>query len=392
MSEVSRVLHLIRKSTHLNASFILNQITNHINYSPFVGFYEQRSKEFDGGFSNSQNFDFEIISLNSRNGFLEKLRFKVLKQISSKAVSQIKEIIDEKKPKVVHLHYGTDAGLYLRHLKDSEIPTVVSFYGYECSGFPKIAFGLGKWYLKKFVFKYCTFVFAMSEDMKKDLIALGCPEDKVIVHYYGTDVNHFYSERSHVDKKKLDFLIISGFTPQKGHKYLIEAFALAYERNKNITLTIVGAGPLEQEIKNDIGRYELNDVVKTPGAVVYGSKDHLNLFNTHDVFIHPSITDTNGDKEGIPGSLVEAMAAGLPVISTFHAGIPYVLENGKDGLLVEEKDAHALGDAILRIASDLEMRKNLARSAQKRALMELDLKKNEKNLERIYDMASARSN
>lgn len=387
-----KVLHLIRKNSQLKASFILNQIQNHDHYQPVAAYYEERNNGFDGGFSNSKNLDFEIIPLNTRDGFLEKLQFKLLKQISLKAASQIKAIINEKQPKIVHLHYGTDAGLYLRHLKESGIPTVVSFYGYECSGFPKTAFGLGKWYLRMLVFKYCTFVFAMSEDMKKDLIALGCPEDKVIVHYYGTDVNHFYSERSHVDKKNLDFLIISGFTPQKGHKYLIEAFGSAYKKNKNISLTIVGAGPLEQEIKNDIGRFELNDVVKTPGAVEYGSKDHLDLLNTHDVFIHPSITDTNGDKEGIPGSLVEAMAAGLPVISTFHAGIPYVMENGKEGLLVEEKNAQALSDAILRIASDLEMRKNLARSAQKRALMELDLKKNEKNLERIYDMAAARSN
>jgi colanic acid/amylovoran biosynthesis glycosyltransferase len=293
-------------------------------------------------------------------------------------------MIRKQPPDVIHLHYGTDAGLYLSFLYELNIPTFVSFYGYDCSGFPKRFFGLGRWYLNTFVFKYSTHVFAMSEDMKKDLVSLGCPEKKVIVHYYGTDVHLFYTKRNHQNKEIVRFLIISGFTPQKGHKYLIKAFCEAFKENNNIRLSIVGAGPLAGEIQNQVRELNLESIVNLLGAVVYGSDEHLAYFKSHDVFVHPSITDVNGDKEGIPGAVVEAMAAGLPLITTLHAGIPYIIEDEKDGLLVPEGNIELLKKGMLRLAKDPELRQILSDNAQKLALSELDLMKNEKNLEKHY--------
>ena len=325
-----KVLHLLRKNTHLKASFILNQIQNHIDFEPVVAFYELRNKNFDGGFSSVENLNFKQIALDENQGLFSKFRYKLFKRLSGRAKKNLLKVINEHSPSVIHLHYGTDAGLYLPIISRLGIPTFVSFYGYECSGFPKRFFGLGKWYLNRFVFKYASNIFAMSEDMKKDIVALGCPESKVIVHYYGTDVKHFYNQRELVENDNIKYLIISGFTPQKGHKYLIEAFATAYNQNNSLRLTIVGAGPLEDEIRNQIFDLKLDHVVDLPGSVVYGSAELLEYFNSHDVFVHPSVTDVNGDKEGIPGALVEAMSAGIPVISTYHAGIPYIIENEKE--------------------------------------------------------------
>ena len=383
-----KVLHLIRKNSQLKASFILNQIQNHINYRPLVAFYEERSKAFDGGFSNSDDSDFEVFSLDAKPGLFSKLRYKIFKIISTSSKRRLIKLIQEQKPEIIHLHYGTDAGLFLPTISKVGLPTVVSFYGYECSGFPRLFFGVGKWYLKYRVFRHATFVLAMSEDMRQDLLAIGCPDEKIKVHYYGTDVMHFYNKIEPRDSELTKFLIISGFTPQKGHRYLIEAFALAYTQNKNIRLTIVGAGPIEDEIKAWVGATGLNSVIDLPGPVVYGSVEHQDYFKGHDVFIHPSVTDINGDKEGIPGALVEAMAAGLPVISTFHAGIPHIIENGKEGMLAEERDVAALTSYILKLASDRAFCTKIATAGQERTLRELDLKKNEQNLEQIYELAA----
>jgi colanic acid/amylovoran biosynthesis glycosyltransferase len=379
-----KVLHLIRKNTHLKASFILNQIRNHIEFESIVAYYQMRDKTFDGGFSEVEQVDFEVVALDDNQNLWSRIKYKGFKRISSKAQKSLLSLIRKQSPDVIHLHYGTDAGLYLSFLHELNIPTFVSFYGYECSGFPNRFFGLGRWYLNAFVFKYATHVFAMSEDMKKDLVSLGCPEEKVIVHYYGTDVQHFYTKRKHQSKEIVSFLIISGFTPQKGHKYLINAFCEAYKENKNIRLSIVGAGLLECEINNHVRELNLESVIDLPGAVVYGSDIHLAYFKSHDVFVHPSVTDVNGDKEGIPGAIVEAMAAGLPLITTFHAGIPYIIEDEKDGLLVPEENIELLKNGMLRLAKDPELRQILSDNAQKRALSELDLKKNEKNLEKHY--------
>lgn len=379
-----KVLHLLRKNTHLKASFILNQIRNHYEFKPMVAYYEMRDKTFDGGFSEVEQVDFDVIALDDNQSLLSKIKYKVFKRISPKAQKSLLSLVMKQSPDVIHLHYGTDAGLYLSFLHKLSIPTFVSFYGYECSGFPKRFFGLGRLYLNAFVFKYATHVFAMSEDMKKDLVSLGCPAEKVIVHYYGTDVQHFYTERKHQNKEIVRFLIISGFTPQKGHKYLIKAFSEACKENNNIRLSIVGAGPLEGEINNQVRELNLESVIDLPGAVVYGSDNHLAYFKSHDVFVHPSVTDVNGDKEGIPGAVVEAMAAGLPIITTYHAGIPYIIEDERDGLLVPEENIVLLKEGMLRLANDAELRQILSDNAQKRALSELDLLKNESELESSY--------
>ena len=128
----------------------------------------------------------------------------------------------------------------------------------------------------------------------------------------------------------------------------------------------------------------MSSYVEMMGKVVYGSIQHFKEFQEADVFIHPSITDKNGDKEGIPGAIVEAMSAGLPVISTYHAGIPYVIENGKTGLLVNEWDVNSLANVILKLTDDYSLRKELGQSGQENALANLNLNEKERELEKIY--------
>ncbi|MFW5720827.1 MAG: glycosyltransferase family 4 protein [Bacteroidota bacterium] len=384
---MKKVIHFIRKKSHLKASFIQNQIVNHINYEPYVVFRQkQKNNIIDGGFARDLGKNIEILNLGEKESFFERIIFRYLKRLSKKQKTNLHQKIKEIQPNILHFHYGTDAGIYLKTLKNFHIPKVVSFYGYECSGFPKRFWGFGKKYLQTRVYRYADKIFAMSPDMKKDIIATGCPEDKIIIHYHGSNVNHFKQNHEYQKKGHINFLIISGFVPQKGHIFLLRAFAKAYKKNPDIRLTIVGAGELESKIKQTIQELNLEDIVKMPGPVIYGSEEHKNYFKTHDVFIHPSLTDINGDKEGIPGAIIEAMAAGLPVISTYHAGIPYVIENKKAGLLVQEWDIEQLSESILSLANSNALRQNYGQEAQKYALAHLDLYKKEQELEDIYRM------
>lgn len=380
---MKKVIHFVRKSTQLKSSFIQNQILNHIDYEPYVISKLGWTKE-SHDFAEFNNSDFEILDLSVHSGMTEAINYKLLKSTSPKDVEVIESFLQKVKPDILHFHYGTDAGLFTPIIKKSNIPTVVSFYGYECSGFPRRFMGYGKTFLRDRVFKHITKVFAMSPDMKNDLISIGCPQDKIIVHYYGTDVDKFYLNRKYKHDNITEFLIISGLEPQKGHKFLLEAFQKAYKVNSNINLKIVGTGKLESELKEYI---EINNMffAQMIGKVTYGSVEHMKQLQEADVFIHPSVTDINGDKEGIPGAIIEAMAAGLPVVSTNHAGIPYIIKHGETGLLVNEFDVSSLVEIILTIAAEPELREYLGKNGQGYAMKNLRLADKEVELEEIYN-------
>ena len=379
------VAHFIRKSTQLRASFIQNQIISHIVYDPVV-ISKYDSQKADGGFARFESSQFQMLSLWNDQDVQAKLLYEGFKLITSKDVKRIQEFLLDREVDLLHFHYGSDAGVYYPFLRSTKIPSVVSFYGYDCSGFPRRFMGYGKRYLNKRVFPYVDKVLAMSPDMKKDLIAAGCPEDKITVHYYGTDVQKFniYQQYDH-NRSQVRFLLIAGLEPQKGPSFLLKSFKQAYHINPNIRLDIVGDGRLRDEILEFIHANDMGGYVHYHGPTIYASAEHINFLRDADVFIHPSVTDTNGDKEGIPGAIVEAMAAGLPVISTYHAGIPYIINHKETGLLVNEWDIQRLVEGILQLATDSYLRAQIGKAGQQYAMKHLDLRKNEINLEHIYN-------
>ncbi|WP_187774822.1 glycosyltransferase family 4 protein [Pedobacter sp. BS3] len=377
-----KVIHFVRKSSQLKASFIQNQVVNHIAYTP--GIVYKIKTDQGGGFSTFHNTGFKTLDLSGAGNFWGKIKFKLVKLITTREARKIREFVND--ADILHFHYGTDAGIYLPLLRHIAKPKVVSFYGYDCSSFPQRLGGYGKYYLKQRVFKHADVVLAMSEDMKKDLLKLGCPEEKIKIHYHGIPLAKFYGRHNYDPSgKHVSYLIISSLTPKKGHLFLLEAFKKAQSINPAIQLTIVGSGLQWHDIMRFIKLNNMQRYVSVFGKIAYASQQHLTYLKQADVFIHPSIVHKNADKEGIPGAIVEAMAAGLPVISTFHAGIPYIIETGKTGLLVHENDVDALCQAILKTANDPGLRKNLGRQGQQYAMEHLDVSKKEQLLEAIYN-------
>ena len=290
-----KVIHLVRKLLPFTASFIRNQINYYEKYQPSVvytekyktPFYTQITTEFDTHFAFEKAEGKRIYDL-----------FRIL---SPKAKKGIKEFIKDKNPDILHIHYGTDALVYSEIIKELGIPTVVSFYGYDCTSFPMWYLGYGKKLLQKKVFNNPAIreIFAMTPDMKNDLLNIGCPDDKIRVHYYGTETEPFYTEKpDHKNNGTVNFLIISGFHEKKGHGFLLDAFQKASEQmDRKIHLDIVGEGPLAKPIEEKISKLKLQNVT-LHGKVDYGSVKHKQFLEKADVFVHPSVTPPNGDKEG----------------------------------------------------------------------------------------------
>lgn len=371
---MKKVCHFVRKSTQLKASFIHNQIMNHIEYSPIV---IALNESYSGGGFVEDSLEHKCIRHRSN-------KLSNLLPLNGIEYHMISSYLKEHDVSILHYHYGTDAGLFAKTLRKLGIPSVVSFYGYECSGFPKRFLGLGKVYLQKHVFPFVDYVLAMSADMAGDIEKTGCPGDKILVHYHGIPSGTFIKKRDSCNAEYVRFSMISGFTPQKGHMFLLEAFKHAHKRVGNIKLSIYGSGIMQEQIERYVKRNDMGGYVSLIGPVKYGSEQHIRAFECTDVFIHPSVTDINGDKEGIPGAIVEAMAFGLPVISTNHAGIPEVIENGVSGYLVNEWDVDSLSDAIVDLAVDNEKRQSFGIEALHKAATCLDISVRQSCLEYIY--------
>jgi len=384
------VAHFIRKESQLKASFIQNQILHHINYRPII-IYRYKSKKNDGGFAEFRLNDIPTLDLSEGKSF--DINFRYLKKISAQDRDKVISFLKKNNVSVLHFHYGSDACVYTDVIKNSGIPSVVSFYGYDASSFNKFIFGYGGYLLSNKLFPFVDTVFAMSADMKEDLMKSGCPEEKIKIHYYGTDVSLFKNlTHDYIIKEKITLLILASLVPQKGHLFLLKALAqLVNNGCNNIILRIVGAGELESQIKKFVNKNSLQSYVKFIGACKYGSNEMLNEFQNADIFVHPSVIAKNGDKEGIPGTIVEAMSAGLPIISTYHAGIPFIIKNNETGLLVKEWDINSLAVKIKLLVDNFLLRRNISLTAKKYATENLDLLKKEIELENIYKLISYNS-
>ena len=378
---MNKVTHFVRWLLPDTASFIRNQILLHERYSPSIVFTQRKNGQFFNEISQSMEV-FNPLSTSIDHFLYNKTRI-----LSWNAQKNLKQFLNNQKSDIYHVHYGVDCLIYSNVIKEMSVPSCVSFYGYDCTSFPYRFGGLGRQLLVRYVFRNPSIkiIFAMSEDMKNDLLSLGCPESKIVVHYYGTDTTTFHQENESNMQDRIDLLIISGLHEKKGHLFLLESLcSLPPEIKHRVHLHIVGEGPMRSRIERYIEEKEVFNVT-LHGPIQYGSKDHLNFLRQADIFVHPSVTSQNGDKEGIPGSVIEAMASALPVISTYHAGIPSVIEDGKTGILVEESNKADMKLALQKLITSDRLRKALGTAGQAYAIHHLDVQTKEKELEYYYD-------
>ena len=383
-----KVLHFVRKDSHLRASFISNQIIGHNDYNPCVIFYEKRELKTGCGFSSGISDDIPVYHLAENENSYERLLFRVFKILSRRKKMRLCELINQIGPDVIHLHYGTDAGIYLKALSRLRIPSIVSFYGYDAFSFPQKYFGYGGFYLRREVFRNSDIVLAMSAEMREDLLKAGCPSEKIIIHYHGVPgilktIQHNY----YAKKESCQLTMLSFLDPVKGHIFVLHALSLLLKKSNFIFhLNIFGNGHFEPEIRESVKELDLENHVTFKGRVEYLSEEYFSVFQSTDIFLHPSVM-TKDDKEGIPGALVEAMFAGLPVIATYHGGIPYVIEDQKTGVLVKEWDVEALAKNINCLANSPELCEKIGKAAREYAANTLDLSIKEYELEVIYNQA-----
>ena len=173
---------------------------------------------------------------------------------------------------------------------------------------------------------------------------MGCPPQKIAVSRMGVDMEKFSRRPAKAPGTPLEIISVARLTEKKGLHVAIEACRLLKGRGVDFRYNILGIGPWERRLRTLIEQYQLEDVIFMPGFKP--SHEVKAMLDQADLFLLPSVTGIDGDMEGIPVALMEAMAVGIPVVSTVHSGIPELIEAGESGWLVPENDPQALAQSL----------------------------------------------
>jgi glycosyltransferase involved in cell wall biosynthesis len=244
-----------------------------------------------------------------------------------------------------------------------------------------------KRYGKKYpeMFEYATSVVAVSHDMADRLVSFGCPREKIV--YNPSAPNDAYYQVRPTFGKKL-FIGAGRFVHKKAPQNTILAFVKVLEKHPDAQLILAGNGKLFKHCKKLVKQHNLENFVYLPGA--FNSEQLKQWFSEATAFVQHSMTAPNGDMEGTPNSITEASLAGLPVISTFHAGIPNVIIDGKTGLLVNEGDIDAMAEKMIWILDHPQEAQKMGHAGKENIWENFNLKKCVGILDEIISAAAVK--
>ncbi|MCH9298042.1 glycosyltransferase [Pantoea allii] len=198
------------------------------------------------------------------------------------------------------------------------------------------------------LFQQSELMLPISHLWQNKLIAMGCPPEKIHVTRMGIEPEKFNFQPRDAFHKPLRIVSVARLTEKKGLDVAVKASAILKQRGGQFQYTIIGNGDQDQMMRDFIAHEKMDDCVTMPGFKP--QEEIRKALNEADIFLLPSKTAADGDMEGIPVALMEAMAVGLPVVSTFHSGIPELIEHNVSGWLVKEDDAEALADTLLKLS------------------------------------------
>jgi colanic acid/amylovoran biosynthesis glycosyltransferase len=333
-----------------------------------------------------QAFPFEDLRL------LPKARTRALRRIWQKQIlgrpitiyrSEARRIVDvlrEIRAPVLQVYFGQMGVHLLPLLEISPIPVIVSFHGADAGIDLDKPTHLA---LTRRMLERARLLLVRSDSLAQRLTAIGADARKIRLHRTGIPLAEIpFQRRSAPPDGAWRWVQACRLIPKKGLATTLRAFAEFVREFPEATLSIAGEGPQLSELQALAAHLGIAARVEFPGFL---PQDQLRaLYAGAHFFVHPSETPPNGDQEGVPNSLLEAMASGLPVAATEHGGIPEAVVQGTSGWLVPERDHAGLAQAVRALAHDPARYAQMSAAAAARVSAVFDLQKQTRILEGYY--------
>src|SRR6266700_3858276 len=286
---------------------------------------------------NADRFPFDKIDIVPKPAlhFLRRFWFRQLRdkpwQISGSELRALLDVLENTGVRLLHIYFGHIAVHLLPLIRAWINPSIVSFHGADVMvDMNKSAYREATTQMLEGV----KLVLVRSESLRRAVVDLGCDEKKIEVQRTGIPLYEFpFRERNFVAAAtEWRFVQACRLIDKKGLPVTLRAFASFLRQYPNATLTIAGEGPLLSQLQNLARELKIDGRVLFTGFI---SQEQLrDIYYASHIFLHPSETGPDGNQEGIPNSMLEAMASGLPVFATQHGGIPEAIENGASAVLM----------------------------------------------------------
>lgn len=339
---------------------------------------------------NLENFGIPNIHSLSGTSRLHSLWDKGLRKIGARTQQGflIKQT-RRQKAQLIHSHFGSTGWSNLEAAKKMGLKHVVTFYGFDVSYLPK---SIPIWYDRyQELFKGVDQVLCEGPSMAKSLENIGCPGHKLKVFHLGIKIHEIvFKPRVWNGCEPLRVLIAASFQEKKGIPYALEALG-QIQQKAQLEITIIGDANDEERSQNEkrriihvLERWGLQDKTR-----LLGFQPYPNLFKEaykHHIFLSPSVTADDGDTEGgVPVSIMEMAATGMPVLSTTHCDIPEVVQHGVTGLLVRERDTEGLVAGLQWLMANPDQWLPMVEAGRRHLEAEFDARRQGQELAKIYE-------
>ncbi|MBK8497423.1 MAG: glycosyltransferase [Flavobacteriales bacterium] len=295
---------------------------------------------------------------------------------------RIAALLREERAAVVLAEYGTCANALIDACSSANVPLVAHFHGFDAHTTSALR-ETGNY---RRLFQHAAGCIAVSEDMKRHLLALGAPSDRLLLNSCGVDIDRFVP--GDAGEAPPLFVSVGRFVEKKAPMVLIAAFRRVLAARPEARLIMVGDGPLWPSCKHLVEAEGLADGIELKGSV--SNEEVALLMKRARAFVQHSVHALNGDCEGTPVAVIEAMSCALPVIATRHTGIADAVQDNDTGLLCEEHDAQRMAEQMIALIDDPGMARRMGMAGRERAALHYSMEQSISRLQLFLEQVAQR--